>query len=500
MKTDSKNVGIWIRVSTEDQARGDSPEHHEKRARYYAESKEWTVKEVYHLEAVSGKSVMDHPETQRMLADIRSQKITGLIFSKLARLARNTKELLDFSEIFRSCSADLVSLQEAIDTSSPAGRFFYTVIAAMAQWEREEIADRVAASVPIRAKLGKPLGGAAPFGYQWVDKKLVPDPKEAPVRKLIYQLFVEHRRKKAVARILNDRGYRTRNGAKFSDTTIDRLLRDAIAKGRRRANYTKSLGDGKKWVEKPRSEWVFNEVEPTVSEELWDQCNGILDEQERSRKPVAKKAVHLFSGLAMCHCGEKMYVPWKMKKYTCKKCLNKIEIDILETIFHEQLRSFFILPEEVTKYLDKADETIREKEALLRSLTEEAKRLREELDMLMKLYMEAVLPKEELGKRYQPIYDRVKRIEDQIPELQGEVDFLKIQYLSSDQVVADAKDLHQRWPDLSPDEKRTIVEYITESVTIGKDDVSIHLCYLPTAPEMTTNRQHRFRDSSHRST
>src|SRR6266498_1365219 len=93
--SEMKNVGIWIRVSTEDQAQGESPEHHEKRARYYAESKGWDVKVVYHLEAVSGKSVMQHPEAKKMLRDIKDGTISGLIFSKLARLARNTKELLD---------------------------------------------------------------------------------------------------------------------------------------------------------------------------------------------------------------------------------------------------------------------------------------------------------------------------------------------------------------------------------------------------------------------
>ena len=85
-----KSVGIWIRVSTEDQAKGESPEHHEKRARLYAEAKGWDVITVYHLEGVSGKSVMHHPETKKMLQDLKEGHITGVIFSKLARLGRNT--------------------------------------------------------------------------------------------------------------------------------------------------------------------------------------------------------------------------------------------------------------------------------------------------------------------------------------------------------------------------------------------------------------------------
>lgn len=119
-----KRVGIWLRVSTEEQAQGDSPKHHEERARMYATLKEWDVIEVYHLEAVSGKSVIDHPEARRMLLDIRRGHIQALIFSKIARLARNTKELLEFSEIFNKCQSDLVSLEENIDTSSPLRPLF----------------------------------------------------------------------------------------------------------------------------------------------------------------------------------------------------------------------------------------------------------------------------------------------------------------------------------------------------------------------------------------
>lgn len=79
-----KRVGIWIRVSTEDQAQGESPEHHELRGREYARFNDWTVVEVYNLAGVSGKTVMEHSEARRMLTDLSRGHITGLIFSKLA--------------------------------------------------------------------------------------------------------------------------------------------------------------------------------------------------------------------------------------------------------------------------------------------------------------------------------------------------------------------------------------------------------------------------------
>jgi site-specific DNA recombinase len=384
---DQKPVGIWIRVSTEDQVIGESPEVHEKRARMYAEARGWKVREIYRLEAVSGKAVMHHPEAQRMLSDIRSGHIKGLVFSKLARLARSTKELLEFADEFRVSNADMISLHEAIDTGSPAGRLFFTIVAAMAQWEREEIAERVAASVPIRARMGKPIGGAAPFGYQWKDKKLIPDPKEVPIRKLLHELFAEHRRKKTVARVLNERGYRTRNGSKFSDTTVERLLRDPAAKGIHRQNYTRTDDRRHSWELKPESEWVLNPVEAIVSEELWATCNNILDNQRGSRKPITRTNVHLFTGFAHCQCGSKMYVWAESPKYVCPKCRNKIPIADLEFCYRDQLSRFLKSPDQIAAHVEAPNDVLREKETLLGAAEAELKKIEADDERVYQLYL-----------------------------------------------------------------------------------------------------------------
>lgn len=475
-----KRIGIWIRVSTEDQARGESPIHHEKRARFYAEAKEWQVVEIYNLSGVSGKTVLEHPEAQRMVNDIKSGHISALIFSKLARLARNTRELLDLADLFRDCQAGLISLQESIDTTSAAGRLFYTIIAAMSQWERDEISERVAASVPVRAKMGKSLGGAAPFGYRWKKNELIPDSKEAPVRKLMFELFLKHHRKKTVARKLNNMGYRTRKNKNFSDTTVDRLLKDPIAKGLRRANYTKSLGHKKHWKLKPKEDWIYVPVEPIVSEELWEQCNDILAAQKKANKRIARKpAQHLFTGLVFCECGGKMYVPSNNPKYTCQKCKKKISTEDLTFIYQAELKSFLLSEDDLHSYLHQSDDVIVEKEQQLSLQEKEQKKLQAEIDKIYELYVGDKISADGFGRMYSPLEERQKQIENEIPRLQSEIDLLKIDNISSAEIHSEARDLESRWPTLTFDEQRQIVETITQDIQIKDDEVTIKFHYLP---------------------
>lgn len=170
-------------------------------------------------------------------------------------------------------------------------------------------------------------GGIAPFGYKWVGGRLLLDAAEAPVRALIFDLFLKHRRKKVVARMLNELGHRTRTGSLFSDTTVARLLSDPIVKGR----------------QDPALEG-FN-LEPLIDEELWKKTQVLLGDRPN------KQTSRLFTGLAYCECGAKMLVLSGSSKYSCRTCRRKIEESDLEEIIHTKLRDTSIF--ETTELFDR---------------------------------------------------------------------------------------------------------------------------------------------------
>ena len=484
----NKSVGIWIRVSTEDQAQGDSPEHHEERARSYAKSRGWQVKEVYDLAGQSGKAVMQHPEAKRMMKDIERGHITGLVFSKLARLSRNRRELEDFSDFFNKHHADLISLSEAIDTSTAGGRMFFHLLGVFAQWEREEIAERVSASVLTRAKLGKSINGSAPYGYEWKDRKLVIQPEEATIRRKTYELFLQCRRKGQVAKFLNDAGYRTRNGNIWRDTSIVRILNEPSAKGVYVFNTMRKTGSWRT-ESKPENEWGTAQCEPIISEDLWNQVNQIVEEQLKSWKKPGKAPVHLFSGLAFCSCGHKMYVAANSPKYFCRKCSNRIPIVDLENITWQELKVFFGQPKRIAEHLKSADQNLAEKSALLETHQREIQKVRDEMSRTHRLYIQEQITAQGFGDFYNPAEQRLNQLLTELPKLEAKVDFLKVNKLSADDVLHEANTLYERWPSLPSQDKRKIVEALIEKIVIGQGEIDITFSHLPSSEELCKSQQ-----------
>ena len=254
-----------------------------------------------------------------------------------------------------------------------------------------------------------------------------------------------------------------------------------------------TLGEKKYWKLKPKEAWVFTEVDPIIDEALWNQCNALLDEQLKKRNRPARNAVHLFAGVTYCHCGTKMYVPSQYAEiHLLPVHRNKIPVVDLEAVYQEQLRGFFSNPQEIAAYLDQTDAIIDEKKALIQVLEQEQASLKKDLEKLYDLYFGDHVTKEGFTVKYTPLNERMKQLDDQIPTLQGELDFLKIQHLSQEEVISEATDLYARWPALDHEEKRRIVENITQRITIGNSEVEIDLCYLPNSSELMAGKQRDF--------
>jgi len=482
-KENMKNVGIWIRVSTAKPHQRESRLVHFKRARIYAEFKGWTIKKVYKL-ITSGKSIKNHPEAQRMLKDIKEGNIQALIFSNLSRLARNIKELIDISDDFRKYNADLISLSESIDTSTPGGKLLFHVIAALSQWEREEISSRVSASVKTRAKIGKPLGGQAPFGYTWKNKeKLMINYKEAPIAKEIFETFLKTKRILTTARIINEKGYRTRKGYEWRDNSIHRLLSFSTYKGEHILNHTKSRGDGKSWIEKPQEEWEILKVEPIVNENQWEQANQILNditrEYYRKAKPPRK---YLLSGYVYCEkCKTKMYgktYGHYPSIYLCVSCRRKIECEVLDKIFVDELKTYKFNPQDLVLPVEE-DSNIDNLEKKIKRLKQEENKTECLIDSLLELRTKGMIDDNTFSIRIKKYEAKRNQLALTKAKVEGELGFLNIKRNSEYYVLDKMKTFASMFPYMTFEERRAVVEEIIDKIVMSDNEIQFHMYYLP---------------------
>jgi hypothetical protein len=144
-----------------------------------------------------------------------------------------------------------------------------------------------------------------------------------------------------------------------------------------------------------------------------------------------------------------------------------------------------VSPDEVNTYLQRAQDTVHEKIQLLELRKKEAEKNRQEIERMRQLYVDGHISGEAFGEFFRPLEERQRQLADELPRLQAELDFLTINAFSSDQVAQDANDLQSRWPTLEQEEKRKIIECITNRIVIEKDGVSLDLCYPPSSKEIT---------------
>ncbi len=217
--------------------------------------------------------------------------------------------------------------------------------------------------------------------------------------------------------------------------------------------------------------------------------NQIIEEHLKSHKRPGRRPVQLFGSLTFCACGQKMYVFANSPKYICRKCRNKIPVVDLEAIFHEEVKAFFAEPKLIASHLQHATKNLSEKQTLLVAHEREIGKVREEMTRTHRLYLDGQITPQGFGQFYKPAEERLNQLTEELPRLQAEVDFLKVNQLSADDILHEANTLHARWPSLPLDDKRKIAESLVEKITIGDKQIDITFSYLPSSEELCKNQQ-----------
>src|SRR4029434_3469066 len=147
-----RRVAIYARVSTQDQ----DPQMQLRELRSYAKHRAFVIAHEF-IDHVSG-ATSERPELSKLWQAARARKIdTGLVW-KFDGCARSTKQLIDALEEFRHLGVDFISITEQIDTSSPMGKAMFTVISAIAEFERSLISERVRSGIAKARAQGKQHG------------------------------------------------------------------------------------------------------------------------------------------------------------------------------------------------------------------------------------------------------------------------------------------------------------------------------------------------------
>lgn len=149
-----KKVAVYARISTADKHQ--DLETQLFPLREFVTARGWQMHEIY-TDVMSG-SKESRPSLDKLMQDARRRKFDVVLVYRFDRFARSTKQLINSLELFSSLGIDFASYQEAVDTSTPAGKAMFTMISAFAELERSIIVERVRSGLERARAQGKQLG------------------------------------------------------------------------------------------------------------------------------------------------------------------------------------------------------------------------------------------------------------------------------------------------------------------------------------------------------
>ena len=295
-------IVIYSRVSTEEQAKeGYSLASQQERAIKFIESQDnWTLVDNYIDDGKSAKD-LKRPEMQRLIEDAKLKKFDVVVFYKLDRLVRSVRDLHELLQLFDKNDVKIRSVTEIFDTTSALGRFFLTLVAAMAEWERETISERVLENMGKKAKGGERNGAKPPFGYKVVNSKLEVVEEEAAIVKEMFRLYSKGNGLGSIVKFLQ--GFNLQK----STRTIGRMLDNPVYCGKVR------WGNNSNKIDTIIVD--SEEIPAIISEETFLE----VQKQREKNTKEGKKATspYHFSGVLRCaRCGSALSGQFKKQRGT----------------------------------------------------------------------------------------------------------------------------------------------------------------------------------------
>ena len=475
MEEERKVAGIYIRVSTEDQAReGFSLGEQEEKLKQLCDYKGYEVYKVYCDAGISAKDMEHRPKFQEMLKDMKDGKINYIVAYKLDRVTRSVRDLEELIAQLEKYNTYLVCDRDDVNTSTANGRFFVRMLTVLSQLEIEIVSERTKFGLNGAIKSGH-LPGQVALGFKKdVNKKTIIDPATAPIVKRVFDLYLQGKTFLQISNIFNDEKVLNKN---WKDTHIERIINNRLY-----------MGDYEMY--KRLKEWknvepviYMNVVDPIVPRYIWEECQAqkIINQRTYTRDRVYT----FFQKLKCPKCGKIMKCKGsggKRKKYVyynCEDCHENIRESYVEEEFEKIVGQLLRFDNEYNElflplFADKersVDKSDIEREII--NLTKQKERIK-------KAYMSEVVELDDFKEDLKMINDKLDILTKQ---LEKENDLKNRNRFTPEKVMAE-RDIQRifmtngsdvsmfltEWQTMTKEAKQEFIAKYIESLTFEKDD------------------------------
>ena len=289
MNNERMIAAVYIRVSTEDQAReGFSLGEQKEKLLQLCSFKGYAVFKVYEDAGISAKDMEHRPAFQEMLQDMRAGKINYIVAYKLDRVTRSVRDLEELISQLEEYNCYLICDRDDVNTSTANGRFFVRMLTVLSQLEIEIVSERTKFGLNGAIKAGH-IPGKVPLGYyRDKDKTLKIDVTTKDIVLRIFEMYLEGKSYQTISNILNDEKVLSPNNKKWCDSTIDRIINNKIYMG----DYERYRYDADK-----ETELFVDVVPPIITRAMWEE---VQKPKEKNQRSYCRNRVYIFFQKLVC--------------------------------------------------------------------------------------------------------------------------------------------------------------------------------------------------------